>query len=80
MTVSDNHDEYAAAAANNGGSMKPFLKALSAAVAAGGTGVVATLPDGITAGEWVTVGVGAAVAAIATFYVPYQTTVKPPAA
>jgi hypothetical protein len=51
--------------------MKPFLKALSAAVAAGGTGVVATLPDGITAGEWVTVAVGAAVAALATFYVPY---------
>jgi hypothetical protein len=56
----------------------PFLKALSAAVAAGGTGVVATLPDGITASEWVTVGIGAVVAAIATFYVPYATTVKPP--
>jgi hypothetical protein len=58
--------------------MKPYLKALSAAIAAGGSGVIATLPDGITAGEWVTVGVGAAVAALATFYVPYQTTVKPP--
>jgi hypothetical protein len=56
---------------------KPFWKAAAAFVATEGTGLAAVMPDGVTGQEWVTVTAGALVAAIATFFVPYETTVKP---
>jgi hypothetical protein len=81
VTVSDNHDEYAAAAVNNGGSMKvkPYLKGLYAAAVAFAGGVTAAQPD-VSGTEWTTIGVVTVLAAVGVFYVPYAPTVKPPAA
>jgi hypothetical protein len=82
MTTSNNHDEYAAAAAqpNQGGSMKPYLKGLYAALVAFAGGVTAAQADGITGTEWTTIGVATVFAAVGVFYVPYKSTRPTPPA
>jgi uncharacterized membrane protein YccC len=58
--------------------MKPYLKALGAAVVAGAGAAGVAQADGISAGEWWTIAGAFLAGGIATFYIPYQTT-KPPA-
>jgi hypothetical protein len=57
---------------------KPFWKALAAAVVEGAGAAGAAQGDGISGGEWWTIGGATVAAALLTFYVPYQSTVKAP--
>jgi hypothetical protein len=56
---------------------KPYLKGLYAAAVAVAGGVTAAQPD-ISGTEWVTIFVAGVVADLGVYYLPYQTTVKPP--
>jgi hypothetical protein len=56
---------------------RPFWKCAAAAVVAGAGAAGAAQADGISGAEWWTIGGAFVAAGLLTFYVPYQTTVKP---
>jgi uncharacterized membrane protein YccC len=57
---------------------KPYWKALGGAVVAGASAAGVAQADGISGGEWWTIAGAFLAGGIATFYIPYQSTVQPP--
>jgi hypothetical protein len=74
MTTSNNHDEYAAAAARPRSDMKPYLKALGGAAAAFAGSFGAATGDGVTAGEWSFILGSTIAGAFLVFFTPYKST------
>jgi hypothetical protein len=84
MTTQPNHDEYAAASQGDPMKIQPYLKAAGSFAAAFAAALYMATKDrtdlgSLKATDWVFIAVGAAVTAAATFFIPYATTVKPPA-